>query len=268
MNYSSYTGLSLLPNFDSHSDGLSTTRQIQQVELTVSSKFKEPISAVAPIIVPMPISRTQSSDPIDTLLPSPLALANPWFNEFALIESLEGFAKKYPGTPFFQLPDNFEFRGVPPHEIVLGEMHQVLLHPKSISANTDDYLPLKGPPLHDEMNQIWVDFQPVSKMDENPQIPRFFRTLILVSPRQRDLSDNEVLLPISFTTRVDNFGIVTSQVVMLRNPTLAPSYRHLHLCIVPKVKRVSSTNKDMDRNRSSAKDPANNRKLVVVKLLG
>ena len=234
---SPYLALSLLPNSHPLSNALSTN---PSVPIPIIPK---PIPMSLPILQPIPPN--QLSQPVT---PSP-PLLPPSDDVSALVHSLGDFTAKYPGTPLFQLPDNFEITGVHPDHIrtFLGKAYPLILVPKSFPPS-QDHLPLMGPPNHDESHQLWTDFQLVAKVDADPWTPPFFHPFVLVSARLLiNLSENEVPLPIFInTTEVDGVtGNEILQVIMIRDPRQPPAHSYHVMCIVPKISRNTNSMTDV-----------------------
>lgn len=239
----SYVCLGLLHNSHPLSYILATQQVQQLVPPAFPSKTNQPSfqSTVAQqqmAVLSIPPLEFLQSAAVDFVTPSsPLPLSRT--AEITLLRSLEQFTERHPETPLFQLPDNFELSAVRPEVFVDSRERNrpIGLVPKSVPLQSN-LLPLMGPPNHDDMQNIWTEFQVVVAMDMGSPLPPFFQPFILVKTIQGGLSENGVKLPVFANIDDESNGKSSYQIVLVRNPyEPIPAHPYFIMCMVPKIQK-------------------------------
>ncbi|KZS10953.1 Uncharacterized protein APZ42_024462 [Daphnia magna] len=239
----SYVCLGLLHNSHPLSYTLATQQVQPLVPPAIPSKTNQPSfqSTVVQQQMPMlsiPPLKFLRPAAVDFVTPSsPLPLTRTAEN--ILLRSLEQFIERHPETPLFQLPDNFELSAVRPEIFVDSRERNrpIGIVPKSVPLQSN-LLPLMGPPNHDDMTNIWTEFQVVVAMDMSSSLPPFFQPFILVKTIQSDLSENGVKLPVFVNINDEDNGKSSYQIVLVRNPyEPIPVHPYFIMCMVPKIQK-------------------------------
>ncbi|KAI9555777.1 hypothetical protein GHT06_018293 [Daphnia sinensis] len=239
----SYVCLGLLHNLHPLSYTLATHQVQPLVSPAIPTKANQPsfqstiVQQQMPMVSIPPLEFLQSAA-VDFVTPSsPLPLTRTAEN--ILLRSLEQFTERHPETPLFQVPDNFELSAVRPEIFVDSRERNrpVGIVPKSVPIQSN-LLPLMSPPNHDDMDNIWTEFQVVVAMDTSSSLPPFFQPFILVKTIQGDVSENGVKLPVFVSINDEDNGKSSYQIVLVRNPyEPIPVHPYFIMCMVPKIRK-------------------------------
>jgi hypothetical protein len=233
----SYLCLGLLNNFHPLADTLAT-QKLTPVAISNSRTSSQP-SLQSPVIeLPQqpvrPAVHLVEPAAVDFVTPSsPLPLARS--DESILFRSLEQFIERYPKTPLFTAPENFQILTMLPEDYLNSqqESHPVGLVPKSMALEPN-FLPMSIPSDYYNAQNPWNEFQVVAAM--NLSFPRFFQPLILMKPLDIDLFNNGVKLPLWTVVNEKGKGQSSYQVVLIRNIyEPMPDSPYLVTCIVPRI---------------------------------
>ncbi|XP_057367831.1 uncharacterized protein LOC130688809 [Daphnia carinata] len=239
----SYVCLGFLPNSHPLSYSLATQQVQSRVPPAIPSKTNQPsfrntvVQQQMPMLSIPPLEFLRPSAVDFVTPPSPLPLTRT--AEKILLRSLEQFTERHPETPLFQVPDSFELSAVRPEIFVHSRERNrpIGIVPKSVPLQSN-LLPLMGPPNHDDMENIWAEFQVVVAMDTSSSLPPFFQPFILVKSIQGDLSENGVKLPVIISINDEDNGKSSYQIVLVRNPyEPIPVHPYFIMCMIPKIQK-------------------------------